>query len=183
FPTQQTGSVVSFDAPHIYGKPSTPITGNITQDLTGARIGITQKIYHQDSTAPTFPGEWANVGYRGYNLSNVNIIQAEYVSAGRVEYNYGRSVIVAPEGLVSHWRFDGNVLDSAGYNDGTIHGDPQFVQGVSGQALSFDGVDDYVSLGANSFVTGQQNRTFSAWIKPESDTGRIISLGRIDIGM
>src|SRR5699024_7783243 len=60
---------------------------------------------------------------------------------------------------------------------------PQFVQGVSGQALSFDGVDDYVSLGANSFVTGQQNRTFSAWIKPESDTGRIISLGRIDIGM
>src|SRR5699024_8137220 len=172
FPTQQTGSVVSFDAPHIYGKPSTPITGNITQDLTGARIGITQKIYHQDSTAPTFPGEWVNVGYRGYNLSNVNIIQAEYVSAGRVEYNYGRSVIVAPEGLVSHWRFDGNVLDSAGYNDGTIHGDPQFVQGVSGQALSFDGVDDYVRV-YNSTVNIDTTKEFSvsAWVKATDNGG------------
>src|SRR5699024_3289709 len=58
---------------------------------------------------------------------------------------YHRSLISQPpKGLVSHWRFDGNVLDSVGNNDGTIYGDPQFVQGVNGQALSFDGVDDYV---------------------------------------
>src|SRR5699024_6183562 len=80
---------------------------------------------------------------------------------------YHRSLISQPpKGLVSHWRFDGNVLDSVGNNDGTINGDPQFVQGVSGQALSFDGVDDYVGVSdSNNLDAGTGGLTVACWFK------------------
>jgi len=86
---------------------------------------------------------------------------------------YHRSLISQPpKGLVSHWRFDGNVLDSVGNNDGTINGNPQFVQGVSGQALSFDGVDDYVRV-ANSTVNVATTKEFSlsAWVERTDNGG------------
>src|SRR5699024_3865366 len=86
---------------------------------------------------------------------------------------YHRSLISQPpKGLVSHWRFDGNVLDSVGTNDGTINGDPQFVSGVSGQALSFDGADDYVEIGdkANLNFDGTDSFTWAMRIKPTDYT-------------
>src|SRR5699024_10137093 len=79
---------------------------------------------------------------------------------------YHRSLISQPpKGLVSHWRFDGNVLDSVGNNDGTIYGDPQFVRAVHGHALGLGGVDDYVGV-AKSAVNVHTTNDFaiSAWI-------------------
>lgn len=55
------------------------------------------------------------------------------------------------EGLVSAWPFNGGSNDIIGSNHGTINGDPQFVEGVSGQALEFDGVDDYVQIDGDPF--------------------------------
>jgi hypothetical protein len=50
------------------------------------------------------------------------------------------------DGLVGEWHFDGDAKDSSGNgNDGTVYG-ATFVDGVRGQALSFDGVDDYVEV-------------------------------------
>ena len=48
-------------------------------------------------------------------------------------------------GLVGYWKFDGNASDSSGLgNNGTLVGGPTFTTGKIGQALSFDGVDDFV---------------------------------------
>lgn len=70
-------------------------------------------------------------------------------------------------GLVSWWKFDGNVLDYGDDNDGTNNG-ATYVNGRLNQGLKFDGIDDYVSI-PNSFVWGFSGPfSVSAWIKTDS---------------
>jgi hypothetical protein len=80
-----TGSEILFVTPQIYNSPASPSTANITNDLTGARIGVIQKIYHNHSVAPTVPGGWVLIGGT-YTVSVLNIIYAEWVGSSRVEY-------------------------------------------------------------------------------------------------
>jgi|GEM_PF-3365184 len=80
-----TGVSITFDTNKIFNLPTAPGTGNITNDLTGAKIGIVQKIYHNNSSAPTFPAGWVNIGGT-YTNSVLNIIFAEWVESSRVEY-------------------------------------------------------------------------------------------------
>jgi len=72
-------------------------------------------------------------------------------------------------GLVAEYHFNGDATDSSGNgNNGVING-ATFVPGVSGQALSFDGVDDFIRAGdiLDSTFTGANSRfTIGAWIKP-----------------
>lgn len=83
--TADTGSLISFTEPKVYNSVLVPSISNITNDLTGAKIGIVQKIYHNHSTAPTFPAGWVKVG-GSYAVSSLNIIYCEWVSGTRVEY-------------------------------------------------------------------------------------------------
>ena len=48
--------------------------------------------------------------------------------------------------FVSRWHAEGNALDSTGINNGTLLNGTAFTSGVSGQAFSFDGIDDRVSV-------------------------------------
>jgi len=80
------GTEIHFYTSEIYNSPGTPATANITDDLTGAKIGIVQKIYHNHSTAPTFPPGWVRIGEGEYVTGVLNIIYAEWVSGTRVEY-------------------------------------------------------------------------------------------------
>lgn len=84
--TSTTGTVISFATPQIYNTPSSPATGNITDDLTGAKIGVVQKIYHNDGTEPTYPAGWILIGSGTYTTGVLNLIFAEWVSGTRVEY-------------------------------------------------------------------------------------------------
>jgi subtilisin family serine protease len=59
-------------------------------------------------------------------------------------------------GLVAYWRFEegfGNTAgdDSGNGNTGTLIGSPSWIPGPLGNALHFDGVDDYVDVGTNTF--------------------------------
>ena len=84
-PTTSSGSFIEFFRPLTYNSVASPATGNFTNNLTGSRIGIVQKIYHQSGTAPTFPAGWVLLS-GVYNTSTLNIIYAEWVSGTRVEY-------------------------------------------------------------------------------------------------
>jgi hypothetical protein len=71
-------------------------------------------------------------------------------------------------GLVGWWKFDegagGVAYDSSGNgNNGSIHG-ATYSGGVSGTALEFDGVDDYVDLGNSPSLYGD-SMTLMEWIK------------------
>jgi len=75
-------------------------------------------------------------------------------------------------GLVGHWTFDGpdmidNVTDRSGQgNDGylTNFNSTTTVSGKLGQALDFDGVNDYVDVGDGSVLDAFTEFTISAWI-------------------
>lgn len=84
-PTASTGAVINFERLRIYASSATPLTANITNDLTSAKLGIVQKIYHNHSVAPTFPGGWVRIGGE-YKVNQLNIIYAEWSGISRVEY-------------------------------------------------------------------------------------------------
>lgn len=86
-PGDQGGTTIAFAYPSTHGR-TTPETGNITADYTNAIIGQIAKIYHEHSSAPTFPSGWKNIGLSEYVPDELNIIIAEYVrgSGDRVEY-------------------------------------------------------------------------------------------------
>ncbi len=70
----------------------------------------------------------------------------------------------AVSGLVAEWHFDGSAQDTSGSgNNGTISG-ATFVQGISGQALSFNGVDNMVVVPYSPSLS-LEKFTMEAWIK------------------
>jgi hypothetical protein len=77
------------------------------------------------------------------------------------------------DGLVAHYAFENDANDSSGNgHDGTIEGDPQWVAGRSGQALKFDGTEDYVNIGLGAgdyFATLNSGFTVAAWISRASE--------------
>lgn len=64
--------------------------------------------------------------------------------------------------LMAYYSLNGNVADNANINNITIHGNPQYLVGQEGQAMEFDGVDDYLS--AETFVLNNQG-TIAFWFK------------------
>jgi hypothetical protein len=57
-----------------------------------------------------------------------------------------QTCVPPPAGLVSWWPGGGNATDIVDSNDGTLQGDATFAPGMVGQAFSFDGIDDIVSV-------------------------------------
>ena len=82
--------------------------------------------------------------------------------------------------LVGWWKFDEGsgdvVVDSSGYDNlGTLRSDPQWVTGYDGDALEFDGVDDFVDVPHDSTLTVDNEVTVMAWIhtsRHEGPTGQ-----------
>lgn len=78
-----------------------------------------------------------------------------------------------------HWTFDegsGSTIGDSSFNEfnGTRQG-PQWTTGYYGQALDFDGVNDYVQFNGTIEVAG--GLTVSAWVRPEAvptGLGRLI---------
>jgi hypothetical protein len=80
------------------------------------------------------------------------------------------------EGLVLHLSFDQNTVQgdkvedlSTQGNDGIIYGEAEIAEGKYGQAVLFDGIDDYVEVPLTdsiTFTTGS-SLTVQAWIKTE----------------
>ena len=84
---------------------------------------------------------------------------------------------VVTDGLVSYWTFDKEhvinetVKDVWGDNNGIISGNPKVVPGHVGEALKFDGVDDFVNLTTlGDFGKQMGTFTFEAWIKTSNKT-------------
>ncbi|MHC4431800.1 MAG: LamG domain-containing protein [Planctomycetota bacterium] len=90
---------------------------------------------------------------------------------------------VASAELVAHWPFDegaGTVANdvTGNGNGGTLNGDPQWVAGMHGGALEFDG-DDFVDCGNQDMLNfGTGDWTITAWIKTtQPDRGTIFANG------
>jgi len=75
-----------------------------------------------------------------------------------------------PSGLVSWWPGENNANDIQSGNHGTLQNGVTFVAGLIDQALSFDGVDDYVRVEHSSSLNLAEH-TIDAWINPNVQFG------------
>ncbi|MCJ7694964.1 MAG: LamG domain-containing protein [Anaerolineaceae bacterium] len=81
-------------------------------------------------------------------------------------------------GMITYWKFDDGTgavaTDSQLSYDGTIYG-ASWTTGVVGNALSFDGLDDYVAFNTSAFVNTTNDFSYSVWLKfNEAITGTCI---------
>jgi hypothetical protein len=133
-----------------------------------AHIG--KGVYNVD---PVWAGsvEEFNIYNRALSLDE---IQANY-AAGPQKEGPPAKVDPGTDGLMLHLPLDtasrGATPDSSvnGLN-GTVVGDPAFVEGVDIMAMEFDGVDDRVEIADNpAFDAMSEKFTISAWIKLSAD--------------
>lgn len=68
--------------------------------------------------------------------------------------------------LIASWTFeDGTAQDTSGHNhDGTIHG-TQMIAGTKGNALHFNGVDNYINIPNSPEFNGLTQLTVACWFK------------------
>ena len=78
-----------------------------------------------------------------------------------------------PDGLVLHLSFDKNSIQgdtvkdlSEEGNDGTINGAAKTVAGKHGEALEFDGKDDFVEVPLEDSITFSTGDSFRRGLKP-----------------
>jgi PKD repeat protein len=94
-----------------------------------------------------------------------------FVGASFLQQNNTTVKADLTDGLVGYWNFDegsGNILhDSSSYgNDGTIYGNPTWTTGISGNAINFDGINDWVDCGNDASLSPLTAITLAAWYKP-----------------
>jgi hypothetical protein len=75
----------------------------------------------------------------------------------------------APANQVSWYRAENNANDSQGSNHGTLQNGTTFTAGKVGQAFSFDGIDDVVSITDNPTLNPSGSLTIEAWVNPNSN--------------
>ena len=115
---------------------------------------------------------------RAYNrVLSISEIERLYELGGTTHIN--KTLNVNPDlenGLVGHWSFDGDLTSSVADSSGTGNASYLYTNGeatstkidtgVMGQALQFDGVDDYLNSNAPSGLpSGASARTMSMWVK------------------
>jgi len=79
------------------------------------------------------------------------------------------------EGIVAHWKLDGNAADPVGGNHGIVHGNPVWTIGQFDGALYFDGDGDYVDCGNDSSLNLTNNFSISAWLNSDN-TGPVLPI-------
>ncbi|MEJ7590080.1 MAG: LamG domain-containing protein [Planctomycetaceae bacterium] len=79
-------------------------------------------------------------------------------------------------GTVNYWKADGITNDVVGGNTGTLQNGATYATGISGQAFSLDGVNDYVQFNRPAAV---QDFTLDSWvyIDPLTNVGERVVVG------
>jgi len=115
------------------------------------------------------------------NVSNVSNLTIGIEGGGAVGVVYIDDIRLYPDApvfvtpvepddtnLVALYALDGNTNDGSGNGfDGVANGGPAYGAGMDGQAISLDGVDDYVAIDSVG-VSGAAARTIAGWAKADT---------------
>ncbi|MBK9313320.1 MAG: hypothetical protein IPM55_03565 [Acidobacteria bacterium] len=91
------------------------------------------------------------------------IYQAD--SAGKCKTAPPTDCVQPPSGMLAWLPGDGNTTDLTGMHNGTLQNGATYAAGKVGQAFSFDGINDYVDLGAWNAGSAW---TLEAWVNPSA---------------
>jgi len=168
--------------------------GNVAQQMY-VKVNGTKVAYDgsaEDTKLTGWQMWYIDLASLGVSLSNVTELSIGFERIGAVGgqgmvlldgirlYSYDRQLITPVEpdttGLQAHYEFEGNANDSSGNaRHGTEMGNPFFEAGKVGQAISLDGINDYVEITGYKGILGSSAVTVTAWIRTSStgttDTG------------
>lgn len=175
----------------------------VTLYVDGVQDTVHHAAYREDisgnyGTYPLYIGSRSGSSYFFNGSMDEVRIYNRALSASEVQslYDLGTPATVnGPEdsfgssGLVGYWSFNGKDIsgttayDRSGQgNNGTLINGPAPIMGKVGQALSFDGADDYVSVNTTAGSLGSNNQTICAWVQPSS-TAKAIVVSKTDPGV
>ena len=186
----------------------------LTLRFSGDPNNVLQQMYVKiNSSRVTYDGDADNLKRTGWqmwyidlasigvNLSNVTELAIGFERIGAVGgqgmilldgirlYSYDRQLTTPAEpgttGLQAHYEFEGTTNDSSGNaRNGTAMGNPVFVAGKFGQAISIDGLSDYVNIDGYKGITAvdevQPAFSVTCWIKTISAEGDMVTWGSSD---
>lgn len=133
--------------------------------------------------------ERTNVATNSLQLENLSIetkyfwrVQASN-SKGSSNWSAAWSFTVNPSpnipGLAAYWKMDEGtsttILDDSGSgNNGQTTGSPSWTTGVSGSALTFNGLNQYATVPDNTSLDISKQITLAAWIRPQKTASQKI---------
>ncbi len=111
-------------------------------------------------TVPHAASNFTSVGIAASNSSTTGT-----GTGGTIESFSLTSLAPPPTTLIHHWKLDGDATDSVGTANGTAQGGASYATGRFGQAVSLDGVNDFISTAkAGNAVIPDTNYTLMAWV-------------------
>lgn len=136
----RTGSSIAFDVPAVYNDPTTPSSGAVTLDLTGAVAGVEVVAYFNHSAEPSWPAGITAVG-TWYN-SGLNVVRFLYLDASNI------SATIQNEHPVSEWRIVRKSSPTTRTSTTTLAADPTLTVPIAAnQSVIIRGVV-YLTSGA-----------------------------------
>ena len=151
------------------------------QEKSGTAVAVDPDISVAIGSQPSdaFASDPAHVVKFFDGLIDEAHIYERALSEGELLYLAGeRAIPVDPgaNGLAAFYSLDNDVLDSSGNgNDGTIVGNPTWIDGVQGTALEFHGLGaaggggDYIDCGNDASLDIPGPISIALWIKPGAD--------------
>jgi hypothetical protein len=180
-PTSDTAApTVSVSSPAagatVSGTVSLAATAADNVGVVGVQFRVDGTNVGAEDTSSPFGASW-NSSSVANGAHSVTAVARD--AAGNVTTSAPVSITVsnaAPTGLVAAFGFDEvsgtSVVDRSGLgNTGTVSGATRSATGRHGGALSFDGVNDSVSVPDAASLDLTNNLTLSAWVRPTGATG------------
>lgn len=136
---------------------------NRTSELIGTRVGTVLfddiRLYPSRCLQENRPDADFN-GDCAVDFQDLQDLAYNWLDRG-----YNIYPVTAPNAPVAWYKFDGNPNDSAGNAHGQLHGSTTYVEGIHGQAITFDGYEDSVEITAddNIFSKIRTAITISFW--------------------
>jgi subtilase family serine protease len=167
-PASAEVSVTLTETTAVLAVAASPVVGGTVTG--GGTFGIGES---REVTATANPGYF----FVRWNDGNTSAVRTVVVPAGGVSYTATFEATPVEAGLVAHYKFENDGLDSSGLaNHGTANASVTFVPGRSGQAARFNGaahisVPDHASLDLSTAMT------IAAWVRV--DTGATTSSRRL----
>jgi uncharacterized sulfatase len=143
----------------------------IVLDTTGGTGAWTATWYAKlpASGSYTRVGATTTIPHAASNYTSVGIAAASTHptsgTGGTIESFKLTALAPSATALIHHWKLDGNATDSVGTANGTVQGGAGYATGRFGQAVSLDGVDDFISTAsAGNVVLPDTEYTLMAWV-------------------